>query len=211
MTDSPAAPALGSQTIGEFLTSLGAKTPAPGGGAVASVTAALAASIGSMVVRYSEGKKKLAEHADLHARAIEELGRAACRSLELAEEYARAYTALNALWRLDESDPERIEHWDAAVRDAIAAPQSVLESCLAMLALLRELAGRTNRFLDSDLAIAAILAEAGVRAAAWNVRINLPSVRDADEVDRLNEEVSSGLDRAAMLCREIEAACSPAG
>ena len=211
MTDPDTTTQLGSQTLDGFLSSLAAKTPAPGGGAVASVTAALAAAIGAMVVRYSEGKKKLAEHARLHSDAIEQLDAAARRSLELAAEDARAYSTLNALWKLDESDPRRIDQWDDAVRDAIAAPRAVMNACIDMLHLQATLTGRTNRFLDSDLAIAAILAEAGARAAAWNVRINLPSVRDTSEIEQLECDVRTALEKAAELRQSVEAACQSAG
>ena len=55
-------PLLGS-TIGSALEAIAAKQPTPGGGAVASLTAALAAATARMVLHYSLGKPLLAEHA----------------------------------------------------------------------------------------------------------------------------------------------------
>ena len=47
-------------TLDQFLDSVAAKTPAPGGGAVASAVGALSAALAGMVVSYSTGKKNLA-------------------------------------------------------------------------------------------------------------------------------------------------------
>jgi hypothetical protein len=60
-------------TLDELLERIGSKTPTPGGGAVASIVTALAASLARMVVAYSHGKKKLAAHEPLHAEALNRL------------------------------------------------------------------------------------------------------------------------------------------
>jgi formiminotetrahydrofolate cyclodeaminase len=51
------------QTIGQFLTALAARVPAPGGGATAALHAAQAAGLVAMVTRYSDGPK-YADHAE---------------------------------------------------------------------------------------------------------------------------------------------------
>ena len=54
-------------TVRELLSSVGSRSPTPGGGAAAAITAALAAAVGEMVVNLSRGKPALAAHDDLHA------------------------------------------------------------------------------------------------------------------------------------------------
>jgi formiminotetrahydrofolate cyclodeaminase len=198
------------QTIGAFLTSLGAKTPTPGGGAVASLTAAIGAALGRMVVRYSAGKKKLAEHDALHVEALEKLETYGTRALELAEADAEAYGRLNELWKLDRDDERRRREFPDAVRAAIDAPRGVVELSLDLLRLCDRLCGRSSRMLASDLAIAAVLAEAAAASAAWNVRINLPLLDDADEAARRESQTTTSLDEAARLRAAVEAACAAA-
>lgn len=199
------------QTMHEFLEAVASKQPTPGGGAVASLVAALGAALGQMVVNYSIGKKSLIAHDMLHQEAINALMQFGVRAMHLAEDDAIAYGRLNALWRLDKADPKRVAEFDDAAEQAIAAPHAVLHMCKEMLRLLQKLCGTTNAMLASDLAIAAILAEAGARAAAWNVRINLPLLGDQAVRDTFMQTIEQALGDAADITREIEIACARAG
>ena len=148
---------IGSQSVAGFLTGLAAKSPTLGGGAVAAITAALADALGSMVVRYSIGKRALAEHEALHQQSLTELEKLRVRALDHARADAEAYSRLNDLMRLPAEDPRRTAEWPAAVSAAIDAPMLVLIDALRLLSLLTDLAGKISAMLASDLAIAAVL------------------------------------------------------
>ena len=192
-------------TVQEFVDTLGSKTPTPGGGAVAGVAAALASAVSQMVVSFSAGRKSLAEHAELHAEAQRTLDELSAAALAAAADDARAFGTLNDLWKLPEDNERRVREWDDAVLGAIEPPMKVLSASLGVLHLLVRLHGTTNRMLDSDLAIGAILAEAAARAAAWNVRINLPHLTDRNRATGIAGEVSQMLDRAAAMAQVVEA------
>ena len=195
-------------TIGDFLRSLGEKTPTPGGGAVAALTQALAAALGQMVVNYSIGKKTLAAFDKQNRTMLEQLEAIGQRSLTLAEADMEAYARLNELWKLPADDPRRMREFDTAVQAAIDAPQAMLESAVHAVDLLGSLTSTTNPILKSDLAIAAVLAEAAARAAAWNVRINLPQLTDATRRRAIDDRVNTMLKHVATLCHNIENACA---
>ena len=199
---------LADQTVREFLEALAAKQPTPGGGAVASVTTAISAALGRMVVNYSLGKKSLAAHDALHQEAIASLAELGSRALRLADDDAAAYGRLNALWKLDKADPKRVAEFPQAVEQAIAAPHAVLHACMELLRLLDRLCGATNAMLASDLAIAAVLAEAGARSAAWNVRINLPLIEDLGVREVFERTLTQSLADAHTLAQRIEMRCS---
>lgn len=163
----------------DFLGAVAAKSPAPGGGAVASATGALSAALAQMVVNYSIGKKDLAEQQEELRLALTKLERARAMFLELADEDAAAYSQLNALQKLPPSDPKRSSELPAAQTLAVQIPQSVAATAIDLLRLFEQLAPITNRYLRSDLGIAADLAEATVRAALWNVRINAEGLAPA--------------------------------
>lgn len=196
-------PDLRSLTLLELLDAVAAKQPTPGGGAVASATGALAAALAQMVVNYSVGKKNLAAHQSDLAEAVVVLERARAVLLQLADEDAAAYGAVNELSRLPESDPRR-----AALPEAQAAcvgvPLATAAACVDLLRLFKALAPKTNRHLRSDLAIAAVLAQAAARSSRWNVLVNAEAAPNRDAV---LGEAASLVNAAERLCADVEAAC----
>lgn len=193
--------------FGDLLSAVAAKTPAPGGGAVASAVGALAAALAGMVVSYSAGKKSLAAHeAELRA-AAPELQRARNLMLDLADEDAAAYGLVNELQRLAETDARRIEQMPAALAASVQAPLATMAACLTLLRLFETLATRSNRHLRSDLAIAAILAEAAARSSAWNVAVNA-AMLDETGRDAALAESARAVREARAIGARVEAACA---
>jgi len=194
-------------TLGDLLDSLAAKTPAPGGGAAAATVAGVAAALATMVVNYSLGRKKQAEHQSLLAECAARLSRLRDDSLALARDDMEAYERLNTLQRMDPADPERLAGWTAAVDRAIDVPSRAVAAALETLRIAQSLAGRSNEWLRSDLAIAAVLAEAAAAAAAWNVRVNLPLLDDAARREAIERDLDRFLAEAGGVRRTVEAAC----
>ena len=62
-----------------------------------------------------------------------------------------------------------------------------------------------NPNLISDLGVAAVLAEASVRAAAYNVRINLRHADEPDPHDEVRKETQQLLERAQRTRDSISA------
>lgn len=196
-----------SLTVQEFLRRLGDKTPAPGGGAAACAVAATSAALARMVVEYSLGKKNLVEQQPALERAQAALQRLAAMFLELADEDAAAYALLNELERLPEADPRRRAERPGAIEAAIAVPRAAMAGACDLLRLIESLTPITNRHLRSDLAIAAILAEAGAASAWLNVRINLPLLGQSPRAAAITGECVRELADAAARRRSVEAAC----
>ena len=184
-------------TVEEFAEMLAAKTPAPGGGAVAAVTAAHAAALGAMVLEFTIGKPKFAASDESNASALRRLTQLRHHALELADRDAEAYGALNALWKLPKDAPTRLEAWDAAVAAAIDAPQAILDAAAEIATNCSALAACTNTNLASDLAIAIDLACVAARAAAHNVEVNLPSVTDDGDRNTRRAAMTRALAEAA--------------
>ncbi len=191
----------------DLLAALAAKTPAPGGGASASAAGALGAAQAQMVVAYSLGRKDLAEHQAMLRGADARLARARVLFLELADEDAAAYAKLNALQKLPEGDARRAAEMPAAVEGAVNAPLAVVAAAVETLRLLAIFPGRTNKWLRSDVAVAAILLDAAARAGACNVAINVPLLPEAARA-AMTATVSDMLARAASLATEVQKGCA---
>lgn len=196
-------------TLAEFAAKLADKVPSPGGGAVAAVTLAHAAALGAMVLRYTVGRPAFAAHEPTNAAALAELDAMRATALHLADRDAAAYARLASLWKLPEGDPTRARDFQPAVREAIDAPQAIVDLAHRACALLAELPSRTNARLGSDLAIAANLAALAADAAEWNVRVNLPSLADqakaAEHGARTAAQVSAARELAAATVAAVRA------
>lgn len=193
-------------TVGGFAAKLAEKVPAPGGGAVAGVTAAHAVALLEMVLSYSVGKKRFAAREAEAPQLAARLATLRAEALAAATADATAYAALNALWKLPDGDATKARDFPAAVEAAIAAPQSLLAIAEATLDLGASLLPDSAPALDSDLAISADLAAAAARAAAWNVRVNLPSLTDAGRRERAKTDLAATLGRIEGKARAIAAA-----
>lgn len=199
---------LGGLSLTELLAHVAAKSPTPGGGAVASAVGALGAALGQMVVSYSLGKKNLAAHQPELERAAGYLTRARELLLALATEDALAYGRVNALSKLPEGDPARAGLAEAE-RAAVEVPLAVMAAGVDLLREFEALAPRTNVQLHSDLEIAAILAEATVRAGACNVRVNARFWSDREGAGRALSQMGALMKAAADRLPVVETLCRP--
>jgi methenyltetrahydrofolate cyclohydrolase len=195
------------QRLGDFFEALASEAPAPGGGAAAALSAALAASLTAMVVRLSLDRPKYADFADLHSEALAASDSARSRFLELADSDATAYAAYRAARSLPHETEAEEEARAAATRDAArgatTVPLQVVRACHAQMELVDRVAGRTNLYVASDLEVAALLLDSAARAAAVNIRANLPSIGDEGyasavtaELDQRLQQIQSTADRA---------------
>ena len=94
----------------------------------------------------------------------------------------------------------------AAARQASDAPWEIVLACHALAVEVEALAGRSNVNAASDVLVAALLAEAGARGAAENVRINLPSTGDEEYSDAMAQQLDETLHEITALAsrtREI--------
>ena len=197
---------LGQETVEQLLESIAARQPTPGGGAVAAVTAGLAAALGEMVVRYRLGNPSVGDETKL-TDAAARLTRVRADALRLADADAEAFDRLSALWKLPADDRRGRPEWAEAVAAAIDAPRGVMGASQETLDVLHEVREAVGRRLRSDLAMAALLAEAAAESAAWNVRINLPHLGDAAEAARVDAETDKALQRAHAVRTSVEESC----
>ena len=172
-----------------FLTDLAAKAPTPGGGSVAAMVGALAASQARMVIAYTAGKKRFAEHETLLQESAAEFERAEAVFTQLMSEDMAAYERFSAASKSD-NDEER----QLAVATAAAVPMEIVALAAVLAKQFDTLKDKVNPYLLSDLQVSAILAFASARAAALNVRINIKEMADQDVAKRLEAQFAELID-----------------
>ena len=85
-------------TVKGFLTSLGSGDPTPGGGAAASLSSAMGASLLMMVANHTIGKQKYAEFEELNKRVRDEAEAMLGRFIQGMDNDAEAFKAVSAAY-----------------------------------------------------------------------------------------------------------------
>ncbi len=174
--------ASGGASVTSFVSSVAAAAPTPGGGSVAAHAGALAAALAQMVAALTVGKKKYVEVED-EMRSVGLQAAALVNELTaLVERDARSYDGVAAAYRLPKETPEAVATRQAAITDALIAatevPLSTARACTHTAELAAAVAERGNTNATSDAGVAALLAHAACRGAAYNVRINVAALDD---------------------------------
>jgi glutamate formiminotransferase/formiminotetrahydrofolate cyclodeaminase len=198
-------------SLGEWMDAVASATPTPGGGTVAAVAGAMGAALAAMVARLTVGRKKYAA-VDAEFRALQERAETLRATLvRLGDEDAAAFDAVSRAFAIPKDrEAERTAAIQAALLGASRVPLETLRAARDVAALAARAAEVGNRNAVSDAGVAALLAGAAARGAAYNVRINVAGMSDAAaaaplvaEAQRLVEEARADADRAAAL---VEAA-----
>lgn len=197
------------QTMEAYLASVAAATPTPGGGSVSAVVGALAVALTRMVAALAVGKPGYEANQEalqqLEARA-EPLQR---RLVALADEDSAAYDRVVEALHLPKATPEekvaRVAAMQAAYRHATEVPLETVERSVDALELVRLAAEQGNRGASTDCGVAALLAEAAIRGAGLNVRVNLASLKDEAYRSHAESRLEASLTRAQALGHEAMA------
>jgi formiminotetrahydrofolate cyclodeaminase len=174
------------RTIREYLEQLVSSAPTPGGGSAAGVIAALAISLGRMVISLSETTPELAD-------ADATLKQAGVEAIDLSDADERAYGGYIAATRLPKATPEektvRRQALQRALQDSAETPMRLAELIASIRPTLTRIAELCNPHVVSDAAIAQLLADAAIQASLVNVRVNLPMIKDTDLVSTFESRI----------------------
>jgi len=176
------------QPVAAFIDSLAAPTPAPAGGSAAALVVAQSAALAAMAARLS-ARQLAADRVEHLFSEGEKIARAAA---SLIDTDAQAYQQVIEAYRVARAAaPDATPTTAPAIAEALAraadVPMRLVELAAASARLGRELAAEGNQALRGDAITACLLAEAGGRAAAALVRINLAAVPADPRLARLEE------------------------
>lgn len=197
----------------EFAAITASDAPAPGGGSIAATAALFAAALGQMVIRLSAGKKFFLAYEPARQEALmaqlAPLEKAHQRLLALIDEDTEAFAAYMAAMKLpketDEQKAERQKAMQAAAVRSMEIPMETAEQAVAVLRLLPLVANDGNPNAVTDAGSAALMARAATEAALWNVRVNLPSIKDEAIRTAAAEKAKALLTEAETLVQQTHA------
>jgi formiminotetrahydrofolate cyclodeaminase len=153
---------LSKQPLEDFLSNVGAATPAPGGGSSAAVSTALAAALVEMAAGVPSSRASGASRA---GDAVKRAGALRARALRLAEEEMTSYAPV--LEARDEHERE------IALAAACEPPAQIAETAAEVAELGLEVATSASPSVRGDALAGVVLAEAAASAAFRLVEINV--------------------------------------
>jgi len=198
--------ASGGESVSGFLASVASSNPVPGGGSVAAHAGALGAALAQMVAGLTIGKKK---YAAVDAEMKEAALKAAALGNQLAslvKRDAEAYAQVSQAYKLPKEPADaaarRSEEVTTALLKAAEVPLETARAAVdvAQLAALVAEKGNTNAITDAG--IAALLAHAAAKGAAYNVRVNVQAMEDKSSGQSLAREAEQLVKKASELAEK---------
>lgn len=191
-----------------FLDAVAEPSATPGGGSVAALAAALAASLGQMVAGLSRKKKSQAAYVNQLSAEVDALRKAADQMAEAIDRDAASYDAVLKAFKLPQGTPEEQQQRDAAVqratKGAAEVPAEVARAAVEIYERLGQLEGIIAASMLSDVRVGRLMAEAAARGALENVSINLDGITDAGYVAAMKQKMAALESRLAGSPVEAE-------
>jgi glutamate formiminotransferase/formiminotetrahydrofolate cyclodeaminase len=193
----------GGESVSGFLAAVASSNPVPGGGSVAAHAGALGAALAQMVAGLTIGKKK-------YAAVDAEMKEVALRAVALGNQLstlvkrdAEAYALVSDAYKLPKEPADAATRRSETVANALLKAAEVpLETAraaveVADLAALVAEKGNTNAITDAG--VAALLAAAAAKGAAYNVRVNVQALEDRSRGQSLARDAEQLAKRAGEL------------
>jgi glutamate formiminotransferase/formiminotetrahydrofolate cyclodeaminase len=193
--------------VREFANELSMDSPAPGGGSTAALCGALSASLSSMVSNLTVGKKG-------YEKVQNDVKKLAVKAQSLKDEFLRAvdldtesFNKLMETFRLPKKTEEQKEERERAVeeatKEATLVPFEVLKKSLEAMELAKEVILKGNKNSISDAGVAGLTAQTAAEGAYYNIKINLPNVKDTKFKRSTKKQAASLMEKIEKLGNEI--------
>ncbi|MEP6691230.1 MAG: glutamate formimidoyltransferase [Gemmatimonadaceae bacterium] len=197
----------GGESVSQFVASVASSNPTPGGGSVAAHTGSLAAALAQMVAGLTTGRKKYAA-VDGEFRDVAQRAAALVVTLSsLVERDAHSYAGVSAAYKLPKEPAEALAARETAIDQALlgasTVPLETARACAEVVALAETCAARGNTNAVSDAGVAALLAEAACRGAAYNVRINVAALTNKSLGAALVNEATAIVAEVAQRAKRV--------
>ena len=193
-------------TVRGFADETASESAAPGGGSVAALVGAFAASLGTMVANLSAHKRGWDERWEEFSQWAERGQRLKDELLRLVDADTRAFdqvmTALAMPKATDTEKAARAAALERANLGALEVPWQVMQVVSGTFDLLEAMARDGNPASASDAGVGALCARAAIRGAWLNVLTNAGGIKDRETVERILAEGRT-LEQAAAA-REAE-------
>lgn len=170
------------ESLKEYLDDLAGRSPTPGGGSAAALTAAIGCALISMVANYTISKTKFQEAQGFVKDTLQISEKIRQQLMRLVDQDVEAYKKYYNATKLLETDEKQKQFKKDAIqsslKEAVGVPLNICRLTVELLKVCPDLAEVGNPNLVSDVGVGALLLEGAFNSAALNVRINLKQLKD---------------------------------
>lgn len=180
-------------SIKEFLAKTASGSPVPGGGSIAALSAAIAASLAEMVAHLTIGKKGFATTEKQMKDIIKDATDFRNELMKDIDRDSGAYHDVLTAFKMPkgnrQEENKRKQTIQVALKNAALVPLDVAKKALKIIDLSHKVVKYGNKNAVTDGAVAAMMARTAVLSALYNVKINLASIEDVDFVKKIRKDV----------------------
>ena len=185
--------ALADLSIKEFLAKTASNSPVPGGGSIAALSAAIAASLSEMVAHLTIGKKGYEALEEEMQDIAKDVFQYRERLIRTIDKDSNAYNDVMAAIKLPKGTEQERNNREGAIQEALInatlVPLDVARDAFKIIELAGKAVKQGNKNAVSDAAVAVMMARTAVLSALYNVKINLASIKDTPFVEEIREEI----------------------
>ena len=184
-------------SLKSFIENTAQGTPTPGGGSVAALVGSLGAALLCMVGNFTVGKPKFESVEESAEEILGETKKLRDELSLLMEEDIEAYKRFSQASHMPKDTPlmreKRTQVLQKALKEAAEVPLRIVQASFQVIELGERLLPLGNPNLITDIGVGVLLAEASLKSAALNVRVNLSYIKDEEykiEKDKILGEFS---------------------
>ena len=192
----------------EFMEELSSKNAVPGGGSAAALGGALGVGLSNMVASLTIGKKKYAEVEEEVEKILADGLNIQKELLDLVKADAEVFAPLSKAYGLPKETEEEKAYKEQVLSEAsikaTLVPLAIAEKAYQSMHLARRIAEIGSRLAVSDAGCSILFLEAALKAARYNIMINLPLITDQLFVEKTTERIGLLICEAEKLVKETE-------
>ena len=195
------------KNLKEFADETASESPAPGGGSISAYVGTLGVSLGTMVANLSAHKRGWDERWEEFSDWAIKGQKIQKELLFLVDEDTRAFNRIITAVRMPKGSSEEKELRKQAMNDAtkyaVQVPFRVMETSFEMFDLLETMVKIGNPNSVTDAAVGALCANAAIKGAFLNVKINLVGFEDKDFISEITSKSKVILDKGNAYEQKI--------
>lgn len=197
--------------LNDFINEIDSKSPAPGGGSVSALSAALGVSLARMVGHLTVDKKKfLALPSEIQLEfkdTCDSLIMIKDQLISLIDLDTDSFNMIMGAFKMPkETESEqkiRNEKIQDGTLEAIRVPIKVASLSLSAMHQIPYILKYGNKQTISDLGVSTLMLSSGIDGACMNVLINLPGLEDRITAAQFKKQVDDLIDKAHQIRDEI--------